>query len=161
LQKQVFLHTGSNLGDRAFNLMRALELVGAFAGEVMAVSSLYRTAPWGKTEQAEFLNQAFEIHTELEPQELLENILAVEKHMGRSRQEKWGPRLIDIDILFFGDKIIKSPELIIPHPHLEERNFVLAPLAEIAPDFLHPLLQKTIRKLLEESPDKSRVERLK
>lgn len=141
--------------------MRALELVGVFAGEVMAASSLYRTAPWGKTEQAEFLNQAFEIHTELEPQELLETILAIEKHMGRSRQEKWGPRLIDIDILFFGDKIIKSPELIIPHPHLEERNFVLAPLAEIAPDFLHPLLQKTIRRLLEESPDKSRVERLK
>jgi 2-amino-4-hydroxy-6-hydroxymethyldihydropteridine diphosphokinase len=160
LQRNVYLHTGSNLGDRAFHLDRARELVAAFAGELIRCSGLYQTAPWGNTEQGAFLNQAFEIQTILQPQQLMKIILELENHIGRVRKEKWGPRLIDIDILFFGQQIIKEPELIIPHPHLQDRNFVLMPLAEIAPDFVHPILQKTIRELVEESADKGQVERL-
>ncbi len=148
-----FLHTGSNIGDRAGNLRAAAGLIAARAGAVVQASPLFRTEPWGVAEQPEFFNQALRISTELQPEALLEVILDIEKSMGRERREKWGRRLIDIDILFFEDYIVHREGLHIPHPRMHLRNFVLAPLVRIAPDWVHPELHKTVRELLKTCPD--------
>ena len=148
-----WLHTGSNIGDRAENLRAALARIGQSAGRVLQTSSIYQTQAWGLTDQPDFLNQVLRISTQLSPQALLEAILLIEQNMGRERLEKWGSRIIDIDILFYDDVVLHEDKLHIPHPQLHLRNFVLAPLCEVAPDLVHPELHKTIRQLLLESPD--------
>ena len=150
---QVYLLIGGNLGNRASNLDMALKLIEQECGAISRVSSVYETAPWGKKDQPDFLNQAILIFTNLSPQMLLDNILTIEKQMGRFRAEKFGSRIIDMDILFYNDDIIESGELRIPHPELQNRRFVLEPLAEIAPQKIHPLLKKTVEELLQECRD--------
>jgi 2-amino-4-hydroxy-6-hydroxymethyldihydropteridine diphosphokinase len=131
----VFLSLGGNLGDPAGAMGEALRLLDADAGtEVVAVSSLYRTPPWGKLDQPDFLNVAAEIHTDRAPRAFLDLCLDAERRLKRERRERWGPRLIDIDVLLFGSLSLHEPGLDIPHPRMTERAFVLVPLAEIAPD---------------------------
>jgi 2-amino-4-hydroxy-6-hydroxymethyldihydropteridine diphosphokinase len=156
----VYLLTGSNMGDSQANLSTTIMHIRQRVGEVVKISCLYKTEPWGNKDQQVFLNQVMEVHTELSPQELLKTILGIEHEMGRNRDIKWGPRVIDIDILFFGDRIINESELTIPHPFLHERRFTLVPLVEIAPHLQHPVFHKTIAQLLEECADKGVVEKL-
>ncbi len=157
----VFLLLGANLGDRPATLRRAVELLQSQVGVVMKMSAFYETAPWGLTDQPAFLNQAVSIQTRLSPLDLLKTTQAIEAQLGRERREKWGARLIDVDLLFYGNEIIDLPDLKIPHPFLPERRFALAPLAEIAPEFRHPGLGKTVKELLAECPDESAVVRLR
>ena len=132
---RVFLGLGGNLGDPAAAMAAALRILDADAGtRVVAVSSLYRTPPWGKTDQPDFLNAAAEIRTRHEPRALLALCLDAERALKRERRERWGPRIVDIDILAFGNRFIREPGLEIPHPRIFERAFVIVPLAEIAPD---------------------------
>lgn len=157
---QVYLLIGGNLGNRASHLEMALKLIEQECGAVSQVSSIYETAPWGKKDQPDFLNQAILIYTSLSPQKLLENILSIEKQMGRYRAEKFGSRIIDMDILFYNDEIIQSGHLKIPHPELQNRRFVLEPMAEIAPNKLHPGLNKTVMELLQECRDPLSVKKI-
>ncbi|MBM3921408.1 MAG: 2-amino-4-hydroxy-6-hydroxymethyldihydropteridine diphosphokinase [Sphingomonadales bacterium] len=146
----VFISTGSNLGNRGNFLSKAEEEITVHAGSILAASHIIETPPWGNTEQPAFLNQVLKIKTRFPPLFLMESLLDIEKAMGRNRTEKWGPRIIDIDILFFNNRIINQEDLCIPHPHLHEREFVLKPMVEIAPDFVHPVFQKTMSELLQE-----------
>jgi 2-amino-4-hydroxy-6-hydroxymethyldihydropteridine diphosphokinase len=136
-KERVYLSLGGNLGEPQQAMAEALRMIDAEAGtSVMAVSSLYRTPPWGKLDQPDFLNAAAEIATDLSPRQLLDLCLEAERTLKRVRIERWGPRLIDIDILAFGDRIIHEAGLEVPHPRMFERAFVLVPLTEIAPDFM-------------------------
>lgn len=153
MSHKAYLLTGGNLGDRAANLSRARELIGLHAGSVVAASSLYETAAWGNEDQPAFLNQALVIETELSPRRLIRRLLKLEKQMGRVREEKYGPRLIDIDILLYDQQVHQYPLLTLPHPALPQRRFALMPLAEIAPGLIHPVLNMSIRELLSECPD--------
>jgi 2-amino-4-hydroxy-6-hydroxymethyldihydropteridine diphosphokinase len=135
--ERAYLGLGGNLGDPAKSMGAALRMLDADPlTEVVATSSLYRTPPWGKTDQPDFLNATAEVLTSHSPRELLDLCLEAERRLKRVRQERWGPRLIDIDILIFGDRTVHENGLEIPHPRMLERAFVLAPLAEIAPDFM-------------------------
>lgn len=149
----IFLLLGTNIGDRNKNLDTALHAIGEHAGNVKKRSAVYQTEAWGKKDQPAFFNQVVEIETLLDPPGLLNELLSIEKKMGRQRKEKWGERVIDIDILFFGVEIIEHDDLIIPHPQLANRRFTLVPLNELIPDFIHPRLQKKISELLEECTD--------
>jgi 2-amino-4-hydroxy-6-hydroxymethyldihydropteridine diphosphokinase len=151
VKKIVYLSLGSNLGDRKANLRNAIGRLLEL-GDVLEVSSYYETEPVEFTEQPWFLNCAVAVRTELIPREFLAGILAIEKSMGRERTQPKGPRLIDIDILLFGAQTINTPQLTVPHPAMAERRFVLEPLAEIAPEVLHPTRRKTIRALLNALP---------
>jgi len=150
---KAYLLTGGNLGNRSNNLIYASKLVEQYLGKIVRRSSVYRTAAWGFTDQPDFYNQALEIQTQLSPEQLLEKLLTIEKQMGRKRDVKLGPRIIDIDILLFDNEIIDQPHLTIPHLHLHERRFALTPLAEIDPNIIHPVLHKTIQQLLLECTD--------
>lgn len=152
--KQTFLATGSNLGNRLENLRKAEQLITEKIGVVEKASHVYVTQAWGVQEQPDYLNQVFEVATHLSPEEVLAQIEQIELQMGRKRQKKWGERLIDIDILFYEQAIIQTENLTIPHPFLHERNFVLIPLAEIAPKLVHPILNQSIAQLLMFSKDK-------
>jgi len=148
---------GGNLGDRKENLLTAISLINEQCGSLTRSSSIYETEAWGNTDQPSFLNQALEISTSLNARQLLRKILKIEKEMGRVRKEKLGPRIIDIDILLFEDEIHDLRFLKIPHPEMQNRRFVLVPLAEINSELMHPVLKKTIAQLLEECPDNLQV----
>lgn len=150
--KIAYLSLGSNLGDRVANLRQAIHQLDGL-GAVQAVSSFYETEPVEvMQEQPWFLNCIVALETELDPRELLDRILALELTMGRRRIEPKGPRTIDIDIVLFGDAVINSPELTVPHPGLQQRRFVLEPLAEIAAEIQHPVLKRSARELLAALP---------
>jgi 2-amino-4-hydroxy-6-hydroxymethyldihydropteridine diphosphokinase len=150
LEKQkTYLLLGSNLGDRETYLNNALKLIAEEVGKIKSRSSIYETAAWGKMDQPGFLNQAVEVETSLTPLALLKTVLKIEESLGRIRDERWGARLIDIDIILYGSEIIKiADELQIPHPEMQNRKFVMEPLAEIAPGLIHPLLHKSVSEIL-------------
>ena len=152
-QKKVHLLTGANLGDRFATLEKAALLLSQRVGEINKISSLYETAPWGNVDQPNYLNQALEIATVLSPLELLKATQEIENELGRTRQVKWESRLIDIDLLFYEHRVINTDQLIVPHPHMQRRNFVLVPMLEIAPMKRHPIFKKTIEELYLESED--------
>lgn len=152
---------GSNEGDRLQHLTNALNYMKQDIGSIVKASAVYTTLAWGNTEQPDFLNQVVCIETSLSAQQLLEALLLVEKKLGRIRSgTKWMQRIIDLDVLFYNDAIIDSAELQIPHPHLQDRKFVLVPLQEIAPAFIHPLLKKNIITLTAECKDQLEVKKL-
>jgi 2-amino-4-hydroxy-6-hydroxymethyldihydropteridine diphosphokinase len=157
LETEVYLLLGSNIGDRLVNIDMACELIRKEINISIETSRIYETAAWGKIDQSSFLNQAICIQTDIEPLTLLRILKKIEKAVGRIDTEKWGPRVIDIDILFYGQKVIQDPELQIPHPYLPVRRFVLLPMIDIAPHFMHPVLKKTITELLATCPDTSEV----
>jgi 2-amino-4-hydroxy-6-hydroxymethyldihydropteridine diphosphokinase len=157
---KAYLLTGSNMGDREQNLDTARQWIEADCGKIIHASSIYETAAWGKTDQPAFLNQALEIHTALNAKQLIRHILKVEKNMGRVRDEKYGPRIIDIDILLFNNEIVSTSFLKVPHPEMQNRRFVLTPLAEIAAAVIHPVLNKKIEELLIDCPDKLPVKKI-
>lgn len=150
---QIILHTGSNMGNRIANLQTANALIKKRIGRMIAASKYYETAAWGITDQPDFINQALRIATHLSAQEVLVNIQAIETAMGRIRQQKWGKRLIDIDLIFYAQQVVEEENLQVPHPFLQERNFVLVPLQEIAADWIHPVLQKSVAELYEQTID--------
>jgi 2-amino-4-hydroxy-6-hydroxymethyldihydropteridine diphosphokinase len=156
---RAFLLLGSNQGDRKSYLEKSRQEIST-AGTVLQVSSIYQTAAWGKEDQPSFLNQVVEIETDLSPKELLIKMLAIESSLGRVRDEKWGSRIIDIDILFYGSQIVKTPQLTIPHPRIAERRFVLVPMAEVDGGFVHPILRKNIKTLLDVCKDKLDVTKI-
>jgi len=155
----VYLSLGSNVGDRAGNLNAAIDRLRA-VGEVVAVSSLYETEPVEFTAQAWFLNCAATLDTQKTPKQLLAGILEIEQQLGRRRGQQKGPRIIDIDILLFGNSIVEESGLTIPHPAMQERRFVLEPLAEIAPGVIHPELKRTIRELRDALPPGQAVRKI-
>ncbi len=154
-----YLHTGSNEGDRLRNLEVAQSHIERLAGAVVARSPVYETAAWGVEDQPDFLNQALKVATACSPLQLLEVALGIEQQMGRRRIRRWGQRLIDVDLLFYGQIRIHLPRLRLPHPELHRRNFVLLPLRDIAPELLHPELGLTVEALLAQSPDPLPAER--
>jgi 2-amino-4-hydroxy-6-hydroxymethyldihydropteridine diphosphokinase len=153
----IFIGLGSNLGDRRLNLQRAAELLQI---EILKNSSLYETEPVGYLQQPWFLNSVIWVQTELSPVDLLRRCQEVEKKLGRKRDIPKGPRTLDLDVLFFNQVILNIPDLILPHPAIPERRFVLEPLNEIAPDFIHPVLLKIVSELLRDCPDQSIVRKL-
>jgi 2-amino-4-hydroxy-6-hydroxymethyldihydropteridine diphosphokinase len=156
----VHLSLGSNVGNRERNLQEAIRRLGT-AGRVTSVSSVYETEPVEFTEQAWFLNCAAALETDQSPENLMPALLHIEQELGRQRTRKKGPRIIDIDILLFGDLVANTPNLTIPHPGMHQRRFVLEPLNEIAPDARHPVLKKYIRELLDELPAGQVVRKLR
>jgi len=181
--REVFVLLGSNRGDRLDYLDRALQMISGQAGIVLKKSGIYETAPWGFEDSISFLNQVIELETNLNPNELLEQLLAIETKLGRIRpfsacgcsiqpssdrlsqmnadnqyvEFQYQGRTIDLDILFYGDKLVFTDDLMVPHPRLHERSFTLIPLNEIAPDMVHPLLKKKISSLLTECRDQAKV----
>ncbi|NBB29436.1 2-amino-4-hydroxy-6-hydroxymethyldihydropteridine diphosphokinase [Cellulophaga sp. BC115SP] len=150
----LFLSLGSNLGNREENLNQAIQLIRQNISTNLSISNIYETEPWGNLNQAGFLNLILKIeNSSLLPHEVLEKIQKIEIELGRVRVEKWGERCIDIDIIYFNDLVLDDTQLVIPHPFVQERKFVLVPLADVAPDWVHPVLQKTTLQMLQDCPD--------
>lgn len=149
----IYLLLGSNLGDKKVNLDRAQELINDQVGNIIGASATYETAAWGKTDQPSFYNRVIEISSGLSPINMLRAINLIEHDMGRIRIEKWRERTIDIDILYYESKVLDTPNLKIPHPGIAYRRFTLVPLVELAPDLVHPILNKTNDELLDDCKD--------
>lgn len=160
MMNTIYLLLGSNMGNSHEQLLHAQKTIEDNIGEIMFSSSLYSTAAWGNTNQADFLNQVLIVDTSLTAFKLLKSALAIEKKMGRLRTIKNAPRIIDIDILFFNSDIIETKNLTIPHPEIQNRRFVLTPLAELSSDFVHPILKKTINELLIACKDGLNVQKI-
>jgi 2-amino-4-hydroxy-6-hydroxymethyldihydropteridine diphosphokinase len=155
---QVFLSLGSNLGDRLGYLKRAIAKIGeSDSMVVLRISPVYETEPVGNPDQSRFLNMVVSIETDFKPLRLLEYLLEIEEKLDRRRNEKWGPRTIDMDILLYDELILNSDRLTLPHPRMHQRRFVLIPLAQISPNLFHPLLKKSVAELLRSCPDQSEV----
>ncbi|HET8828102.1 MAG TPA: 2-amino-4-hydroxy-6-hydroxymethyldihydropteridine diphosphokinase [Pelobium sp.] len=157
---RVFLGLGGNLGERFKNIELALIAIEARLGPIYKRSSIYQTKAWGGIEQPDFLNMVVEALTPHNPEEVLDKIQKIETDLGRVRIERWGARVIDIDLLFYNDEIVNLSRLIIPHPLIEKRKFVLLPLAEIAKEWMHPRLKKTVGQLLNNCDDELEVLKL-
>jgi 2-amino-4-hydroxy-6-hydroxymethyldihydropteridine diphosphokinase len=157
---KAYLLTGGNEGDRFLHMKQARANIEHICGQLLLVSSLYETAPWGKTDQPDFLNQVLLLDTKFNPDALLQALLSIEEKGGRIRTVKNAPRTIDIDILFFNNLVLEEPGLSIPHPRIADRRFVLEPLNEISPEFIHPVLKKSIRQLLQECRDELGVKKI-
>ena len=156
-----YIGIGSNLGTPEENCTKAIKKISSTKDiKIISKSSFYQTAPIGNIEQNWFINSAIKIDTQLTPRELLSALLSIESEMGRIRKEKWGPRLIDLDLLFYDNLILNQKGITLPHPEIQKRKFVLIPLHEIAEDLIHPTLKKTIKTLLKESPDDAVVKKL-
>lgn len=158
---KAYLILGGNKGNRLQNLEQALQLITEQAGVITEKSDIFATGAWGNTNQPDFLNQALFLQTSLTAVNLLRKLLSIEQLMGRERKDqKWMERTIDIDILFYNDDIINTTDLKIPHPFIQERKFVLVPMAQLAPTLVHPVLKKNIETLLSECPDQLQVTKL-
>lgn len=156
----IYLLLGGNLGNRQQFLTEAAQQIARKIGKKLQSSSVYETQAWGKTSEPDYLNQALKVETPLGPVQVLQGILDIEAGLGRRREEKWGSRVIDIDLIFFNDEVISLPSLTVPHPYLQQRRFVLEPLAELSPGLLHPVLKKTIGELKDELDDDLIVKKL-
>lgn len=160
-QTTAYLLLGGNLGDRKKNLEDAIVHLNNEVGEILSKSSVYETAAWGKTDQPTFLNQAIGISTNLTALQVLKKALSIEQKLGRIRKDKWGERLIDIDLILYGNEVINiEDKLQIPHPQMQNRKFVMLPLKEIAADVMHPVLQKTIFEIATNISDNLDVKRI-
>lgn len=158
MRRIAYISLGSNLGDRSWNIQQAIDYLYACPQvKILKISSLYRTEPWGEKDQAEFLNAVIKLQTDLGPEALHRYLQEIEYKLHRKRNKKWGPRTIDLDILFFGKILIDEVDLKVPHPEIADRAFVLIPLAEIAPKLYHPVLKKTIATLLTELKARART----
>jgi len=156
---RVYIGIGSNIGDKIGNCRLAIEKMGQLAGcRVAGCSSLFKTEPEGVTGQDWYINCVSELTTSLPPFELMKDLLDIEHTMGRKRQKRWEARIIDLDVLLFGQQVIHTPHLVIPHPLMHKRRFVLEPLTELAPEFIHPVFKVSIRRLLEALPSGPSVE---
>lgn len=156
---QLFLSLGGNLGNTREIFEGAYPLIEKKIGKISVYSSIYQTQAWGPIPQADFLNQVLLVNTSLKAGACLAEILEIEREFGRERKERWGPRTLDLDILYYGDKVIAESDLSIPHPRIAERKFILTPLAEIAPTFTDPASRKTMVTLLADCSDKGQVNR--
>jgi 2-amino-4-hydroxy-6-hydroxymethyldihydropteridine diphosphokinase len=152
-----YLHLGSNKGDRTSYLSNAIKQIADKIGHVTDQSAIYQTEPWGKKDQDDFLNMAIKVESNLSPEDALNATKKIETAMGSEKKEKWGPRIIDIDILYCDDLIMEKDNLVIPHPHIYERNFVLIPLMEIAGDFIDPVKEMSIEDIFDLCKDESEV----
>ena len=155
-----YLLLGTNLGDRTQNLATAIAHIEEEVGALFVKSSIYETAAWGKTDQPGFLNQAIGVKSELKPLEMLKVLLEIEQKMGRVRLERWGERLIDIDMIFYGDEVLTHKDLTLPHPEMHKRRFVLVPLNEIAENFIHPIFKQKVSSILFNLTDELTVEKI-
>ena len=158
--KLIYLSLGSNLGDRAAKIASGIAALGAAGIHVLRQSPLYETEPVDFFTQCWFLNNAVEAETQLPALDLLRELRGIERNLGSLKLVPRGPRMLDMDILFYGDSVVRTPELEIPHPRLAERRFVLVPLAELVPELAHPVLHRTVAELLATTADRSRVRRL-
>lgn len=162
IENNVIIGLGGNIGDIQSTLLKAIQLIEIAIGPVFKKSATYQTEAWGVKDQPAFLNEVVSVKTNLDPTQVLSTCLSIEKKLGRNRlnAQKWHQRVIDIDVLFYDDQIIDLPQLEVPHPHLHHRNFVLVPLLEIMPHYIHPKLGKSIIELNEICTDKMQVTRL-
>lgn len=159
--KKVYLLLGSNLGDRVQLIEDAVSKINLRVGQVLSRSSFYETAAWGNENQPSFLNVALGVETGFSPLEVLAKVLEIEQELGRVRLEKWGSRLIDIDVILYDNLVVDEKDVLqVPHPQMQNRKFVLEPLAEIAPDYLHPVLEKTVSVLLQNLTDNLTVSKI-
>jgi len=156
----IFLLLGSNRGDKRVQIEGGLKSIETQIGNINKQSGIYKTEAWGYRNQDSFLNIAIEITTTKSAKEILDEIKEIEKSAGEKKRIKWGPRFLDIDILFYGDEIMNDANLVVPHPEIQNRNFALLPLLEIAPEFKHPLLLLSIKELYEVCNDRGSVKRL-
>ncbi len=160
MKQKVVLSLGSNIGNRMENIRASETLIATAIGDVVSKSSYYETAPWGKLDQDGFINSVLVVKTDDMPSELMVKIHEIEQSLGRQKIEHWGPRVIDIDIIFYSNWIVHKEDLVIPHPHIQDRNFVMRPILDIEKNIMHPKLNKTIEELYLDSPDQSEVQKL-
>jgi 2-amino-4-hydroxy-6-hydroxymethyldihydropteridine diphosphokinase len=157
MKKKLVLSLGSNLGNRYAYLLRAIQKIEKYFNSKPVVAHFYETPPWGNENQSRFINTAIYLHTDITINQCLKKVQAIEKEMGRLKTEKWGPRIIDIDILFYEYDVLETDIITVPHQHLHQRAFVLKPLQDILPNFIHPLKNKTIIQLIEDIDDNTLI----